>query len=772
MLKLLKKIYKHPIIIFIVMILLTVGSIKAIKSNGRLETNLDEYMPKDNPAFVYSDKAEEWFNIKDGVIIAIENKNGIINSETLQKVKDITKFLQKYPKIRKDDVVSLYTAENIVGDEYGMNVKSFFKRVPKTKVKLDKLKENIKNNNMIFGKIVSKNYNSTLIIAELDKDVFSQKMYEDLKSMAAKYSTGSDKIYVAGRPVIEGSLALLAPKDMKKMIPIVILVIIIVLYITLRTIKGTIITLLIVLFSAIWAFGLMTYLKISIYSISTMIPVMLIAIGVADGIHIFTHIKHYTKKCKEKDNKLRKEMVIEKVLSELYKPVIMTSITTAVGFLSLLTSQVYPVKYFGVFTAFGVLFAMTLSLIFLPTSVFLFGLPHLTKKDKSEKEEKKENSFLDNITEKILNLKGYIVLLTIIIVGISIYGMSKVWVDSSFLSKFEKNSNIVKADTFINNNFGGTTKLNIIFEGKENDFKNPEILKKIDKLQAEIEKIDGVGATFSLIDYLKRMNLVMNEDKKDYYTIPSSRNLIAQYLLLYSMSGDPENLNKVVDYNYKKLNLQMQLKSDNSKLIRKVIDVVKKNKNEFKDIKINYAGSAYKSLVFTDLILEGQIQSLGLSLILIGVLIAIMFKSLVAGFIGIIPIALTALSTFGVMGFLKIPLSSTTALLSSISIGIGVDYAIHFIDRYKMKVTGNSNEIEIAKHTMEEAGKAIFFNAVVVILGFSVLMFSVFPPNRELGALISFNMFVAFVSTLTIMLIAINTIKPKFIFKDKKDKNN
>ncbi|BDU51324.1 efflux RND transporter permease subunit [Haliovirga abyssi] len=770
MLKLLKKIYKHPIIIFIVMILLTVGSLKAIKSNGRLETNLDEYMPKDNPAFVYSDKAEEWFNIKDGVIIAIENKNGVINSETLQKVKDITKALQKYPKIKKADVVSLYTAENIVGDEYGMEVNSFFKRVPKTESKLEKLKENVKNNNMIFGKLVSKNYNSTLIIAELDKDIFSQKMYKDLKDMASKYNTGSDKIYIAGRPVIEGSLALLAPKDMKKMIPIVILVIIIVLYLTLRTIKGTIITLLIVLFSAIWAFGLMTYLKIPIYSISTMIPVMLIAIGVADGIHIFSHIKHYTKESNEKDNKLKKEIVIEKVLSELYKPVIMTSITTAVGFLSLLTSQVYPVKYFGIFTAFGVLFAMVLSLMFLPASVFLFGLPHLTKKEKSGKAEIAENSFMDNITEKILKSKLYIVGLTVIIVVISIYGMSKIWVDSSFLSKFEKNSNIVKADTFINNNFGGTTKLNIIFEGKENDFKNPEILKKIDDLQAKIEKIDGVGATFSLTDYLKRMNLVMNGDKEGYYTIPSSRDLIAQYLLLYSMSGDPENLNKVIDYNYKKLNMQLQLKSDNSKLIRKVIDVVKNNKNEFKGIKINYAGSAYKSLVFTDLILEGQIQSLGLSLILIGVLIAFMFKSVVAGFIGIIPIALTALTTFGVMGFLKIPLSSTTALLSSISIGIGVDYAIHFIDRYKMRAAGDGNEIEIAKHTMEEAGKAIFFNAVVVILGFSVLMFSVFPPNRELGALISFNMFVAFVSTLTIMLIAINTIKPKFIFKDKKEK--
>jgi len=773
MLKLLKMFYKKPAIIFIVMIILTLFSFRTIKENGYLETNLDDYMPKSNPAFVYSDKAEERFNIKDGVIIAIENKGGIVNSNTLQKVKDITKFLQHYPKIKKEDVFSLYTAENISGDEYGMEVNSFFKKVPKTKQKLEELTKEIEINDMIFGRIVSENMNSTLVIAELDENVFSEKMYKDLINMATQYDTDGDKVHIAGRPIIEGSLALLAPKDMKKMIPIVILVITVVLYLTLRTIRGTIITLLIVVFSTIWAFGLMTYLKIPIYSLATMIPVMLIAIGVADGIHLFSHMKHYTKNCKEKNPKLRKEKIVDKTIEELYKPVIMTSITTAVGFLSLLTSQVYPVKYFGIFTAVGVLFAMILSLVFLPSAVLVSGIPKLRKKEKdisNENFEKNENTFLDNITEKILKSKLYIIILTVIIILFSIYGISKVWVDSSFLSKFEKNSGIVKADEFINKNFGGTTKLNVIFEGKDDDFKNPEILIKIDKLQKGIDAINGVGTTFSLTDYLKRMNLVMNENDESYYKIPNSQELIAQYLLLYSMSGDPENLNKVVDYNYKKLNLQIQLKSDNTKLITNVIAYISNNKTEFGDIKINYAGSAYKSLVFSNLILEGQIQSLGISLILIAILISLMFKSVIAGFIGIIPIAITALTTFGVMGFLKIPLSSTTALLSSISIGIGVDYSIHFMDRYKIKAQSIQDGMEVAKKTMEETGKAIFFNAIVVILGFSVLMFSVFPPNRELGALIALNMFVAFISTLTIMLISINKVKPKFMFERGKKK--
>ena len=138
---------------------------------------------------------------------------------------------------------------------------------------------------------------------------------------------------------------------MKKMVPIVLLVIFIVLYLTLRSVQNTILTLLVVLFSTIWAFGLMALLNIPIYAVSTMIPVMLIAIGVADGVHLLSHLQLYVNKHPE----ATKKEAVSDMIAKMWKPVVMTSVTTAVGFVSLLTSQVYPIKYFGLFTAFGVL---------------------------------------------------------------------------------------------------------------------------------------------------------------------------------------------------------------------------------------------------------------------------------------------------------------------------------------------------------------------------------------------------------------------------------
>ncbi|MEA3317002.1 MAG: MMPL family transporter, partial [Bacteroidota bacterium] len=183
-------------------------------------------------------------------------------------------------------------------------------------------------------------------------------------------------------------------------------------------------------------------------------------------------------------------------------------------------------------------------------------------------------------------------------------------------------------------------------------------------------------------------------------------------------------------------------------------------------VSINYAGSGYTGLVFTGLILEGQIKSLILSLIIVILLLSLMFKNYKLGLIGAVPITLTALISFGIMGFLNIPLTSTTALLSSIAIGIGIDYAVHFIEQYRTNAAKYSDKLLVAQKTMAHSGRAISFNAVVVIAGFMVLLFSVFPPNRILGALVSLNMFTSFVGTVTIMLVLLNI--SKVYFKKKK----
>lgn len=742
------------ILAFIIVVAIFAGSAlftKTLVNNARMETNLDEYMPKDHPAFIYNDQAEEWFSIKDGILIAIQNQDGIYNPVTLQKIRDISTELIAMTEFDAIDVVSLYTADNIIGTEYDLDVTSFYTDVPTTAAELGKLQQDVRDNEMIYRRVVSEDETVALVVAGMDGDAFTQEFYREIMEFAHAYGDDENVIYVAGRPIVEGTMALLGPEDMKRMVPIVLIVIALVLYFLLRSVRAAAYTLVGVFVSTIYAFGLMATLGVPIYSVTTMIPVMLIAIGVAYGIYFFNHLSQYMDKNPERS----RIDGLKHTVSILWKPLSMAAFTTMIGFLSLLSSQVYPIKYFGLFTAFGIFTAFVLALVFLPAAVILLGYRPPKSKDSMQPQ---QDSLLNRMTDWLLTNKKKVFITTAIIIVLAIGGISRVWINSSFLDNFEKDSDIVLTDAFVNSKFGGTSTLNVILEGDQEDvFKMPETLELIDRMQTETMKLQEVGNSFSIADYLKRMNKVMNADDEAFFSIPGSRDMVAQYLLLYEMSGDPENLNKVVNYYYDRTNVTFQLKGDDSKTIKAALDVISQFENELEaqGVSINYAGSGYKALVFTGLILEGQVMSIAISLVLVLIILSIMFGSIRAGLIGAVPITITALISFGVMGLLNIPLSTTTALLSSIAIGIGIDYAIHFLQHYRMNLANGNSQLQALYKTMGQTGKAILFNAIVVISGFLVLMFSVFPPNRTLGALVSMNMFTSLVGTLSVMMILI-----------------
>ncbi|MFH1690707.1 MAG: MMPL family transporter [Candidatus Eisenbacteria bacterium] len=751
----------RPWLVFTAVFAVSAAFFVGVAGNTRMETDLDKYMPKDHPAFVYSDEAEEWFDIKDGIIVAVEHPGGIYNPGTLSKVRDLTKALQKHDRVDRGDVTSLYTADNITGSEGGLDVRAFYSKVPQSELELDVLRANVRANDMMHGRLVSEDETVTLVIAEIGDEAFSQEFYHEILDLAAGYE-GPEKLYVAGRPIVEGTMAYLAPKDMKRMVPIVLLVIIAVLLLVLRSPKSTVFTLLVVVLSTLWTFGLMAWMGIPIYAVSTMIPVMLIAIGVADGIHIYGHLGLYQRKHPGTGGRDSASEMIR----GMWKPVVMTSVTTAVGFVSLLTSDVYPIKYFGMFTAFGVMVAMVLSLVLIPAGVVAFGPP---KARKANSKREGTDDIAVRFAKGLMRHKRLIVAAAIIVVVASAMGATKIWINSSFLEKFERDSDIVLTDAFINERFGGTSTLNVILESAdEGGMKSPDVLRLMDEMQTESETLAEVGNSFGLADYLRRINMVMHADSPEFDTIPESTELVAQYLLLYEMSGDPETLWRTVDYDYASSNVTLQLKGDDSKTINSAIAVVEKFRPLFEElgVSVNYAGSGYKSLIFSDLILKGQVKSLVLSLGIIVVLLSLMFRRISAGLIGVIPISITAIVSFGAMGLLNIPLSTTTALISSIAVGVGIDYAVHFMERFRVAAKSTGDVLATVADTMHHSGRAILFNAVVVIAGFLVLLYSAFPPNRALGVLVSGNMFVSLLGTITIMVVVMIQTKTFFRKRD------
>jgi predicted RND superfamily exporter protein len=322
--------------------------------------------------------------------------------------------------------------------------------------------------------------------------------------------------------------------------------------------------------------------------------------------------------------------------------------------------------------------------------------------------------------------------------------------------------------------------MNIVVDTKTKDgLKDPQILGKIAELQDTLESMRIVGYSTSLADYVRRINLVMNESDPAFNRVPNpvettveadwverdgkevevkrqvqvdGRDLISQYMLLYENAGG-KYLEKLADYDYSKANIVALLQTDDSPLMRKVKQKAETftKRNFDRNVEVSYAGRSTVCIVADGLIIPGQLKSLGIALVVVLGLLMLGFRSLRYGLIGILPLVLTVLFVFGIMSAAGIYLDAAMALVASIVLGIGVDYSVHFLSRYRSLRKQGIASREAIGETFRTSGRAIVFNSMAVAMGFSVLLLSSFWPVINLGWLVAANMILS--ATLTMILL-------------------
>jgi hydrophobe/amphiphile efflux-3 (HAE3) family protein len=737
-----------------------------------LETDLEAMMPVGHPVFLYNKKVEEIFSAKKRIIVGVVNEgpDGVFNPDTLELVERLSLKIEELEGVIGEDVISLRTLDNIVGSEDGLEVVRLMETAPETPEGAAELRRAVFDNDMFISNVVSPDGEATAIFAELEEECDKLEMYRRIRQMVRdETDSGENQIIIAGRPVIEGTLGRNAVDDMRTTMPLVILVSLVVLYLTLRSVRGVLLPLAVVIASVVWTLGIMAAAGIPLYAMTTLAPALLVAIGLAYGIHIIN--RYYEKAAAAPDGDRRG--IVVSTMREMGTPVTMASLTSAAGFVSLATSDVMPVKYFGIFTAIGVVSALLFSLTFIPAWLVLLplrgrrGPPSRSEPEGSGAESGPLARLLGGLGRAVAGHPVRIVALAAAVVAVGLLFLLGVRVDGSALSNFEPGSEVLVADTLLNQRFGGTNTLNIVVEGEHpDDVKSPKLLRAIDSLQADLEGMREVGATLSIADYLKRMNRVMNEDRREYSRIPDSRDLVAQYLLLYSFSGDPDDFEEVVDYDYRRANVRIRANSDHSPVLKRVIERARSSGAALfagLPVETHLAGSAMTMFTFVGLIVRGQILSVLGAIAMVFLITAVMFRSALAGLLCIIPVSIATLLNFSLMGATGIPLGVTTALLSGMGIGVGVDYAIHFVARYRALTRAEGDRERRVQRTIGTTGRAILFNAIVVTAGFLVLMVSNFPPSRYLSALMSVNMMACFLGAMTLIPACLLLLRPGFV---------
>ncbi len=721
---------------------------------AKIDADMKDQLPADMISRINTDKIDELFGGTEMLMIIIRTDD-VLNSETLKRVKELSRAANRIKGV--DKVLSLFDLKSIKSEEGAMIVDPAVDRIPTNDEQREILRREIMDNDIVYGSVVSKDFTITAVIAVIKDDVSDAYIIPKIEKLVADHP-GPEETVIGGLPYIRGNVSRNIQNDLGHLMPIGLIIMLIFLFVCFKQLRGVLLPFFVVIMSVLFAMGLIPVLGWRIQIITVILPVFLIAVANDYGIHMIARYQEDN----TPGNTFTKKELARRMFRTLSEPVLVTGLTTMAGMLCLLGHALVPAEQLGILAACGIIFALMASLFFIPAVTSLLRKPRPVLSSPEDPNHRKR--FL----ERLLWFFGRLVskrprTITIVALALSLVaavGIFRVVVDTDPKRYFSEDDPVVYATDLIDQNLGGSQNISIVIEG---DIKDPRLMKKIDSLERQIGRMEMVGNTTSIARVVRQMSRALNDtDDVGYDRIPDTRNAVAQYFELYSMSGDPEDFEKLVDFPYEHALITARMNTTSTARLNHFVDTVRTMvANDPNVLLIGGIGVVLSDLA--RLVVSGQLLSLSLAMIIVAILLMILFRSVIAGLISAIPLTLSIVVLFGLMGIFGIELNVATALLSSIMIGVGIDYTIHFLWRYREeRRNGLDYEVAVMK-TLTTSGRGIIFNAFSVIVGFVALLFSGFLPVKFFGFLVVVSIFSCLVGALVLIPSLCLIFKPRFL---------
>ena len=882
-----EKLFKYPALITGIIAIITVFFCIQLP-RAELDNNNIRFLPEKNQAKIISEYIDKTFGGQVLILVGLERHyRTVFEKDFLEKIKRFALAVEDVEHVKS--VNSIMSTQYITGDSDSIVVSDLVQEdFSGTQEEISELRRRIASWDLFRGALVSDDLSAAQILITLDvltDDLGSPEVsrsFRTIRELADGIFDDTAEVYFTGQTVLNAIINESIISDNLLLIPLVLIVVLGLLFFSFRRFTFVILPMLTVIIAVIWTIGMAALLGIKLSVLTTILPVILVAVGSAYGIHIVTHYAQDTQN-KILNAEEHRVLVLE-LMRKLIKPVSLAALTTLAGFISFCFTPIVPMREFGYCASVGVLTAFLVAALFIPSMFLLRGPRNYQQVLRDTNKEQAGNDRFSNtiavIFLKIARRKTLVLSLAVLAVLVSAYGLSKVIIDNAVIEFFQKETDMSRSDRFIREYFGGSKDLNLIFEADTaEEILHPAVLQAVDNLSVYLtEHIPAVGKVVGFTDIIKRINQVFNVDEGPdglkpvlafnetdnfgfggiddmdsnfgfgfndlnanddvieipisesyhdiaqysiaqysaadilrfldsasgkspflsgydlvremkrltnydgmaYYEIPADPKrygketeeelqwLIANYLIL--LAGDDELLYSNDPFEPTVIRTMVQLRATGSREIQDVIDIIEEyiDINFPKNVRVMIGGGAAQEIAITDLIFNSQLISIFISVVMVFLIVAFSNKSLAAGIIGAAPLTLAILCNFAVMGFLGIKLNLGTALISSLSVGIGIDYTIHFIEFFKREY--NIDKQDFLHRTFIGCGKAIIINALSVGAGFGVLAFSQFKIIAELGALIALSMLITALVSLTVIPALLIVIKPKFIFEIKSDR--
>ncbi len=830
---------RRPRLVFSLSALLAIAAIVQFP-RIHVDTDPENMLPADQPERIFHNQVEERFGLHDAIVVGLVNEQhpqGIYNAASLTALHALTQAIRRLDGVIRPDLMSLATADNITQTGDGaVRFEWLMKKPPASDAEALSIREQVERLPLLMDTLVSGDGKAAAIYVPLASKDLSYRIARQIAELAADIVVG-DQLYISGLPVAEDTFGVEMFVQMGVSAPLAGLMIFLLMWYFFRSWQLIIAPMIVAMLTVIITMGLLIGLGFTVHIMSSMIPIFLMPIAVVDSVHIMSEFVDRYRHAEGAESAIRQ------VMAQLYRPMLFTSLTSAIGFASLLLTPIPPVRVFGTFVAFGILLAFVLTIVFIPAYVV-----RLKPGSLAALKGRRARESLDSPLARALRRVGrfafgqgrLLVALALLVAAISAAGILRIEINDNPVRWFKENHRIRIADRVLNEHFAGTYDAFLVLErdddagitafreaaerllsvATETDheltelrarlaklapggsldefisavddalfaadgataeslaalllkaeqlrersryFQDPAALALVETIQSMLAATGRVGKTSALPDVVKVVNRELHGGAAADYRIPDSAAGVAQALLQYQSSHRPQDLWHMVTPDLRTTAIWLQLTSGDNQQMSAVSAAVQDwlAENPLPEgLRARWAGKTYINVVWQREMVAGMLRSLLGAFVVVFAMMWLLFRSLRFGLLAMLPLTLTIVAVYGLIGWIGKDYDMPIAVLSSLTLGLSIDFAIHFIQRMRSLYAEHGSFRQAAEAIFEEPARAITRNAIVIAVGFTPLFLAPLVPYITVGAFMASIMALSGLATLVLLPAIIGWWRP------------
>ena len=751
-------ILAHPkSVLFGLTILLFVSIFPA--SNIRTDFNLEGFYPEEDPVIADYEKLEEEFGRDDNSIIIGFKTDSLFTEKVLLDLQSIVEQLEEIDYLA--EVLSILDAQEIKSEDGQLTFAPYFDLENSTNEQLSNIKEDITLDPFLNGALISSSGKATAIVLRINEEqnTFFNRNYiiDSINDVLDEYRSDYE-FHTSGIPYFRNQYVNLLNGEIVMYIAISSILIILLLWYIYRTIWGVLFPMVIV-----WSTLLLTVAIIQLTGgymeiMSSTIAPILLCVGVADAIHMISKYDD------ARESGFSKHNSIIEMLKTLGSATFLTSLTTAIGFATLFTSTVMPMRRFGIYTAAGVLLAYLVTIFFLPVI--------LSRLKSKRIFDEKSGSFYPLLQKWLYKLSGLnrlnyrkVVIFGLLVTLIFSIGITKIEVNGKVFDDVGDDTELMQDSRFFSDQIAPQFPMEFLINTEEPDGAlSVDLLQRVSQFEQKLLEYPEIHRVVGLHTLMGEVHRVLTGGKRNEdldNPLPDSDQAIAQYTLLMEIN-EADELYNLVDFDYRKLRITAQTEDAGSKRINEIRDEFRSEmKRLFPDEEVTVTGTTILSADLTDKIVYSLAWSIMLAIFAITFIMAMLFKSFKMALIALVPNLIPLLIVGGVMGFAGIDIKPSTAVIFTIALGIAVDDSIHYLARFRIEYLKSKAMLPSLTATTVRTGRAIIVTSLILIAGFGTLITSAFTSTAMMGILVCTTIFGALMADLFVLPSLFYWLKPK-----------